>query len=193
MKLELPIDRFLRRLRTKLVLPYIIPNMNICDMGCGINQYLLRSLISIVQGKLVGIDSLILNKISNKMELRSADLEQVPLPVYDNEFDLITMLAVLEHLNTYDNIISECYRGLKIGGQLILTTPSPCSKPLLEFLADKGIISHFGVYDHKKYFRKEELFNLLQKHCFTNIKVWGVACGLNTVAIATKSYINQLI
>jgi len=186
MRIESLFDRFLRRLRTKLVAPYITQSLDICDIGCGVNQYLLKSLADVALGKLVGIDSLVANSLSHKIELRSANLEQEALPIDDHEFDLVTMLAVLEHLNGYDNVIRECYRGLKKEGRLILTTPSPYSKPLLEFLADMRVISYFAIYDHKKYFKKEELISLLYRHNFRDVKVWSVACGLNTVAMATK-------
>jgi len=186
MKLESPLDKLLRKYRINLVLSYVTPDINICDLGCGANPALLKHLSNIAAGKLVGIDRLVPNSAYTKIELRASDLNQMPLPIHAEEFDLITMLAVLEHLNNYHDVIGECSRGLKSGGKLILTTPSPMSKPLLEFLANLGIISYVGVYDHKKYFKKDEIFELLQKHYFTDIRVWNVACGLNTVALATK-------
>jgi 2-polyprenyl-3-methyl-5-hydroxy-6-metoxy-1,4-benzoquinol methylase len=186
MKLESPFDQLLRKYRMNLVLPYVTSDMNICDLGCGVNPTLLKHLSNVTVGKLVGVDRLVLNSPSAKVELRASDFDQIPLPIDNAEFDLITMLAVLEHLDNYDAVINECFRGLKIGGKLILTTPSPRSKPILEFLANLGIVSYIGIYDHKKYFKEFEIFTLLQKYHFTDIRVWSVACGLNTVALATR-------
>ena len=185
MKLESPIDKLLRYFRTKLVIPHVSPNMRICDLGCGANPVLLKHLATITTAKPVGLDFSVQNSSSTNIELRMADFNKLPLPISNKEFDLITMLAVLEHLDNYNEVISECFRGLKDGGKLMLTTPSPISKPILEFLADLKIISHHAIYDHKKYFKKNEVFDLLEKN-FIDIKVWSVACGLNTVAIATK-------
>lgn len=41
----------------------------------------------------------------------------------DNKFDYITMLAVIEHLEYPVDVIKECYRVLKKGGLLIITSP----------------------------------------------------------------------
>ena len=171
MKLESPVDKLLRKYRTNLVLPYVTSNMDICDLGCGANPVLLKYLSVVEAGRFVGMDNLVSNSFCGKIELRQADLNKMPLSMDDEEFDLITMLAVLEHLDEYSDVINECFRGLKRGGRIILTTPSPRSKPLLEFLANLRIISYAGIYDHKKYFKKEEIFGLLQQHGFTDIKV----------------------
>ena len=52
------------------------------------------------------------------------DLNSKSLPFSDDSLDLVTCLEVLEHLCYPDNIISEIYRVLKPGGELILTTPN---------------------------------------------------------------------
>lgn len=189
MDLELPMDKFLRSFRTKLVLPHVYPQMKICDLGCGINPILLGLLSRVVANKSVGIDICVQNSCAPNIELRTADLNKSPLPINDKEFDCITALAVLEHLDNYDEFIGECYRGLKNAGKLFVTTPSLLAKPILECLAKLGIISKTAIADHKKYFTKSELFILLQKHGFNNIKIWAVACGLNTVVLAEKNHV----
>lgn len=47
--------------------------------------------------------------------------EDIPLP--DNSFDYVTSSEVLEHVNDKTKMLEECYRVLKPGGKLILTTP----------------------------------------------------------------------
>jgi SAM-dependent methyltransferase len=44
------------------------------------------------------------------------------LPFRDQEFEVVLCAEVLEHTRDPQQVISECYRVLKIGGQLILTT-----------------------------------------------------------------------
>ncbi|ACS80710.1 class I SAM-dependent methyltransferase [Maridesulfovibrio salexigens] len=46
------------------------------------------------------------------------------LPYEDNSFDLVTSVEVIEHLDSYENLIGEAKRVLKPGGLLILTTPN---------------------------------------------------------------------
>ena len=167
-----------------LPISHIKPKMKICDIGCGANPVLLNYISDIIFNKPVGLDFCVENYEDKNIELRKTDLDKLPLPVKEGEFDLITMLAVLEHLNNYDEVIGECKRGLKDGGKLLMTTPSPLSKPILELLANLRIISKAAIDDHKQYFKKSEISDLLRKHGFTDIKVWSVACGLNTVALA---------
>lgn len=185
MQFDAPIDSIIRYFRTKHAKHLIGDKTELCDIGCGLNPVLLNDL-SLPLKKRVGIDYLVQNSLNNNVELRQADLSILPLPLKNAEFDVITMLAVLEHLNNPAEVIAECYRGLKPDGKLIITTPSPASKPILETFAKLNVISRLGVFDHKHYFTKKELFELLQKQHFINIKVWHVALGLNTIAIAMK-------
>jgi 2-polyprenyl-3-methyl-5-hydroxy-6-metoxy-1,4-benzoquinol methylase len=85
------------------------------------------------------------------------------LPFRDGEFDCITILAVLEHLEYPKEIIAECYRILKPRGRIIVTVPSNYSKPILLALAGLGLISREEVYSHRHYFSKRELEKLLSE------------------------------
>lgn len=185
MQFDAPIDAIIRYFRTKQAKKFIGDKKSLCDIGCGLNPVLLKDL-SLALQKRVGIDYLIPNTSNKNFELRQANLEITPLPIHDAEFDIITMLAVLEHLNNPSNVIAECYRGLQSGGKLVITTPTPASKPILETLARLHIISYEGVFDHKHYYQKAEIFALLKQANFSDIKIWHIALGLNTVAIATK-------
>lgn len=185
MRLESPMDKMLRKFRTSIALPYVNPESKICDVGCGLNPYFIKQLSKNLINKPVGIDKTIDSNLASGIELRQADFEHF-LPVAENEFDVITMLAVIEHLYDYAKVIADCFRGLKSGGRIILTTPSPRSKPILELLANLKIISYFGIYDHKRYFKKSDLYDILQSAGFEKVKVWQVALGLNTVALGYK-------
>ena len=75
------------------------------------------------------------------------------LPFKDNIFDIVTMLAVLGHLEYPFFIIKEIGRILKPRGKLILTIPSKNAKPVLELLAfELKIIDKNEITDHKKYY-----------------------------------------
>ena len=90
-------------------------------------------------------------------------------PFKDQTFDKVFMLAVLEHmeLDKITDLFKEIKRVIKKDGKLILTTPTPASKPLLEFLAFKmHIISIPEVSDHKKYYDKQDIYELAKKSGF---------------------------
>jgi len=123
----------------------LIPNElrdgNILDIGCGEKMNFLNG---IEFDSKYGFD-----KISGS---KAPEI----LTKYDkNFFNIITMLAVLEHIdiNKVESIFKEIYRILKPGGRFILTTPSPKSKWILKLLHwDEG---------HKKYYSIEEIVNML--------------------------------
>lgn len=52
------------------------------------------------------------------------DLNNDKIEAVDNQFDLVILGEVIEHLYDPDNIIKECYRILKSKGALLITTPN---------------------------------------------------------------------
>jgi 2-polyprenyl-3-methyl-5-hydroxy-6-metoxy-1,4-benzoquinol methylase len=70
----------------------------------------------------------------------------------------------LEHLDHPTEILSECARVLRPGGSILITVPSWYAKPVLEFLAYKlKIVSADEIMDHKRYYNRDDLFNLFKK------------------------------
>jgi ubiquinone/menaquinone biosynthesis C-methylase UbiE len=117
-----------------------------------------------------------------------------PLPFGGEEFDVVTMTAVLEHLDNPGEVLTECYRVLRPGGRLLLTTPSPLAKPVLEFLAFRlGLISRREITDHKYYFSKRELRQLLGDIGFATpvVRYWQL--GFNLFAVAEKPSLPSLL
>ena len=80
------------------------------------------------------------------------------LPFPDRYFDVVTMLAVFEHIEParLDGTIREVRRILRPGGIYLLTTPASWTAGLLRLLARAGLVSreeieeHKDVYDHPK-------------------------------------------
>ena len=46
------------------------------------------------------------------------------LPFHDSSFDLILCSEVIEHEFDTDNLMTECYRCLEVGGRVLITTPN---------------------------------------------------------------------
>ena len=110
------------------------------------------------------------------------------LPFPNESFEVVTMLAVLEHLHHPHAMLQEIARVLKPSGALVLTVPSHAAKPVLEFLAFRlKIVSEAEIADHKRYYNKRDLRELvalvpeltLTKHTYFQL-------GMNNFAIIHK-------
>lgn len=182
------LEPLLRKIRINRVIREIIKfdDCSLLDIGCGYNHELLSSVEKYLQTG-IGIDpkaeELSIGKISTKKMLLDKKM-----PFGNNQFNIVTMLAVLEHLENPYEIVNEIARVLKPGGKLVITVPSRYSKPILEFLAFKiGIVSKEEISEHKKYYNKKDLYELV-----ANMNDLKLTChkyfqfGLNNYCIYTK-------
>jgi glycosyltransferase involved in cell wall biosynthesis/ubiquinone/menaquinone biosynthesis C-methylase UbiE len=154
-----PLLRFYRRSKIVSTIKNI-KNCHLMDIGCGYNHKFLNQVEKYIDLG-VGIDFKVPEYNGKKIITKKLKLSD-KLPYDDSSFDIVTMLAVLEHLDKPKEITEEIYRILKPGGKLLLTVPSKRAQPVLEFLAFKlHIISEKEILDHKKYYDMEELANLI--------------------------------
>lgn len=182
------LEKILQYNRFRKVEPYIKNGIKLLDLGCGFKGGLLKRVSNkISEG--TGYDlSVSKHKISNNINLFAKRFDK-KLKLQPNHFDVITSLAVLEHLSDPQMLLNQVFKSLKKGGYLILTTPSPASKYVLEFLAYKiHIVSGEEIRDHKNYFNHSDLKNMLAKAGFgiRNIKIHTFELGLNNLAVAKK-------
>lgn len=101
----------------------------------------------------------------NEPYILSDDLNFI-LSCKSEHFDVITHLEVIEHLLNPLLNIQECYRILKPGGKLYLTTPNDYSITLkLEHLLSRKLESHFHQFNE---YELEYLFGLTD---FKTVKI----------------------
>lgn len=153
-------DRFIRYLRTRVIIKHINGGY-LLDIGCGRDNYLVKKLmIKEIISDGIGIDKY----IEDSEHSRNIDLtkDSITDQIDYKNFDYVTLLAVLEHLENPKEILENIYKLMGEDSQLIITTPSPISKPLLEFLAFKlGVINKEEIADHKHYYSLEEIKDLV--------------------------------
>lgn len=163
-------EPILRRMRIGKVLNEIrqVPECTLLDVGCGFNYKFLSTAAPYIKHG-TGIDFKVPEVTSDKIITVQARLDDT-LPFENNSFDIVTMLAVLEHLDRPGEICAEIVRVLKDGGKLVLTVPGKRAKPVLEFLSYRlGIVNRAEIEDHKKYYDLMELESLAA--AFDNLEI----------------------
>ncbi len=181
------LELVLRKLRIRKIIRRIPPGSRLCDFGCGTHVLFLNTIKSSLTSG-IGLDLRLQPQFDKKIALVKCDIDG-DIPLKPNTLDVVTSLAVLEHLNNPANNLREAYRILKNGGLLILTTPSPASKKVLEFLAFRlGVLSRDMIGEHKQYFDRTNLRNMLTCSGFEDekIKINGFQMGFNNLVIAKK-------
>lgn len=150
------LEPILRQFRIQKVIQSIPPQTTLLDIGCGRSAQFLKSIaIHLKQG--VGLDFKVDPEETKNIKTLSFQFTE-KLPFEDQSFEVVTLLAVLEHIENEQAILQEIYRVLTPGGKLILTVPSLWSKPILEFLAyHLKIISKAEIRDHKRYYNRATL------------------------------------
>ncbi len=112
-----------------------------------------------------GIDQLSGNcNFKGNIRLTNHNIEKnQSLPFEDNFFDVITMLAVIEHIERKNaiNLLSHIERILKPGGSFILTTPSAWTGKLLKLMAILKLVSSDELDEHKVAYSHDTLFSCL--------------------------------
>lgn len=181
------LEPLLRKMRIHRVLPYIREHRNcrLLDIGCGWDARFLKSVEPYI-GSGVGVDFKAPELTEGKIRTERLTLQD-RLPYADGSFDLVTMLAVLEHLAQPEAILREIQRVLRPGGQLVLTVPSKAARPVLEFLAFRlGVISCSEIAAHKVYYDRDSLGQLLKLAGFTLRSHRYFQLGMNNFCVAAR-------
>ncbi len=173
------LEKFLTVQRCKMANRLIEPQYRqgrILDVGCGSYPFFLFNTQFLQK---FGLDRLIREEDSRLwqkegMTFYQGDLEkQAKLPFDDNYMDVITMLAVLEHIEPANLIrqLAEMRRIMKPGGMLILTTPAPWSDPLLNILSAFKLINTALYHEHKDTYNFSKIMAVLEKAGFAEKKI----------------------
>lgn len=174
-----------RKLRAGKVMRHLRKDMSVCDIGCGDGSFLFTISPYIARG--YGFDKKAAERSFDNVVIKKSHIEGT-VPLGDGSMDCVTMMAVLEHLEEPENVLRECNRILKPGGRILLTTPSPPAKPVLEFLSYRlNVVNPEEIRDHKRYFSKEDLREILTASGFKDVKVKAFEAGLNNFATAVKT------
>ncbi len=119
------------------------------------------------------------------------DIESTePLPFVNDYFDVITMLAVFEHITPQrlPEVFRDVYRILKKGGLLVITTPASWTSSILKGMALLGLVSSLEIIEHKELYTSDSISETLRGGGFAsdNIRIGHFELYMNTWATAQK-------
>ncbi len=144
----------------------------ILDIGCGVSSFFLTNTRF---SEKYGIDTTIeAPDPKEDIILKRCDLasnERLPFP--DEFFDVVTMLAVTEHVDPVRlvDVFREAKRLLRPNGRFILTTPCPWTDKLLRFMAALRLVSPEEIKDHKVTYHLRSIAQHLEQAGFETGKL----------------------
>lgn len=179
------LDRRLRDARIARCRPYIRPGDTLLDVGCADGEMLrrLRGLISFG----VGIEPTLSARREGDgyLLLPGRFPDAVPAGM---TFDVITMLAVLEHMPPAEQarLAEACADLLEPGGRIVITVPSPRVDDILHVLIRLRLIEGMGVHEHYG-FRPTITPSLFPAPRYRLVKRRRFQLGLNNLFVFEKS------
>lgn len=142
-----PFDKLLRNWRISKAAPYVKPGARVLDIGSADGALFQRFERTMDEG--IGIDSGLPAPVSgpNWRLVKGWFPEDLPAT---EPFDLITMLAVLEHIPPAEQsrLARECADRLKPGGHLVITVPSTLVDPIVDTLVRLRLMRAVGIEQH---------------------------------------------
>ncbi|EKD99468.1 MAG: hypothetical protein ACD_22C00253G0010 [uncultured bacterium] len=185
-----PIDRVLRLIRKDTVLRILEENGNlsqqiILDIGCGRQAHLAWKLTKKITSY-IGIDKSIPEINYKNITLIQSKGEELDKHIKERTCTAITALAVIEHVDTPEDLIQKCYNALQENGVLIVTTPPPVAEPLLKLVSKIGLINKSEIDEHKNYFDKQRLVGLFEGAGFSNTRYTKFLFGGNSVCTGKR-------
>jgi SAM-dependent methyltransferase len=180
-----PMDRLLQRWRIRKARPYIAPGSRVLDIGCADGE-LFRRIPNVADGVGVDPDLPPTTRPSPQAVLLRGFFPQA-LPD-DRPFDVITLLAVLEHVPPEHQkpLALACARHLKPGGHLIITVPCPFVDKILVVLRFLRLIHGMALDQHYGYDPRQTAA-LFAVPGMELIKARGFQVGLNNLFVFRKT------
>lgn len=176
------LEGFLARKRARQANRLIPPQYRagrILDIGCGAYPFFL---LHTEFREKYGLDQTLDAESSaqlpdpNLVLIRHHIEHEARLPLQSDYFDVVTMLAVFEHIEprVLPGLLNEIYRVLKPSGLYVITTPARWSDGLLRLMARLRLVSAVEIEEHKAAYDHAQLASIFKK---TNFVMQNVRLG----------------
>jgi ubiquinone/menaquinone biosynthesis C-methylase UbiE len=179
------LDHIIAKMRFRAAYPHLRAGSRVCDLGCGLEMAFLNfAEDKIAEG--VGIDDQVESGTHNRWRRIRADLRE-RLPLNDEQFDHVVMLAVFEHLVEPEAVLQEACRILVPGGSLIMTWPAALVDPILDVMHGFHLISDEMESDeHQRRMPVSEVRKMAERAGFNNTYHTTFELGLNNLMVASR-------
>lgn len=181
------LDRVLQDWRIVKARPFIPRGARVLDIGCADGK-LFKRLQGEVADDSLGIEPTLSHSgTAGSVRLIAGRFPDDMPPV--EAFDVITLLAVLEHFppSRYANLKEDCLRFLKPGGFLIITVPSSRVDSILSVLRRCHLLDGMSLDEHHGYAvqKTKDIFSSPQ---FILVKHRCFQLGLNNLFVFTRTH-----
>lgn len=189
------LEGFLSRQRGNMadrLIPAVSRTGRLLDIGCGEHP---RFLMSTEFAEKYGLDRLTGRdgdaSCPPAITRLDYDIETAErLPFEDGYFDVVTMLAVIEHIEPERvvTVVAEIRRLLKPGGTYILTTPAVWTDGLLRVMAKLRMVNPVLFDEHKDAYSHAKIARILSRGGFSreNMRFGYFELFMNVWATARK-------
>ena len=156
----------------------------VLDLGCGDNRLMREYCLGGGEG--VGAD--LATNPQADVFLTAGE----PLPFADRSFDIIVMLASLNHIPDRERVLRECYRCLVPGGHIVLTVLGSVVGTVGHWLwgclgSDADLKHRRMAEGELKGMSQAEVYRMLAQAGFKNIQHHVFTMGLNNLYVAERS------
>jgi 2-polyprenyl-3-methyl-5-hydroxy-6-metoxy-1,4-benzoquinol methylase len=169
------LDRFGTWLSRRAILKNASPSkkLRVLELGCGFDA---RNLVAIAERAdcMVGVDIKISDSVKThpKFVAIEGDINIAIKDLENQNFDLILIISVLEHLKNPEEVLRACRQILAPEGVLLINVPTWLGQFFLEFSAFKlGLSPKEEMDDHKMYYDKSDLWPILVSSGFLPSKI----------------------
>lgn len=182
------LTRRVQRARLAAALPHVSPSDRLLDLGCGLTDLPARF------PSYVGCDRnpLVLGEMRRRHPAAAfaawdVDSEGPPPEVVDRApYDVVLMLAILEHLPAPVRALSRAAALLAPGGRVLATTPHPLGRLPLEAGARLGLLSSHADEEHEALLDRGALERAARSAGLEPASYSRFLLGLNQLFVLTR-------
>lgn len=188
-KLTASLRGFGLRRRVKSILRSVnLPTGRLLDVGCATGDFLqiFQAMTDWVIEGLEIVPEAAAAARAKGLTIIDAELETAKLNL--NEYDVITLWDVLEHLADPARSLQICYDLLKPGGVLVLKCPDPAGKEALQF---KESWIGYEAPQHLFGFPRTVLINKLEEIGFSKVKTTQTGSDYSSFFVSLGHWLNK--